>query len=68
MSRENVSRADTPTPCSSMSSASSRALQNGQWLVLGSYTADECASSEPFEAVELELALVFPPEASAPEP
>jgi Uma2 family endonuclease len=44
-----------------------RVLREGQWLVLGSYTAEDRACIEPFEAVELELALIFPPELPATE-
>lgn len=45
-----------------------RVLRDGQWLVQGSYAAGDRARSEPFDAVELELALVFPPEAPISEP
>lgn len=38
-----------------------RALHEGRWLVQG-FTAEEAARIAPFDAIELDLSLVFPPE------
>ena len=39
-----------------------RQLREGQWVIAGSFTSADRARIEPFEAVELELAVIFPPE------
>jgi Uma2 family endonuclease len=44
-----------------------RQLREGQWLIAGSFTSADRARIEPFEAVELELGVIFPPETPAGE-
>jgi Uma2 family endonuclease len=42
-----------------------RVLRERQWLVLESFSANDRARIEPFEAIELELGLISPPEPAA---
>ncbi|WP_426756572.1 Uma2 family endonuclease [Myxococcus sp. Y35] len=41
-------------------------LSSGQWLEQGTWTGDERVRAEPFEALELELGVLWLPEAKAP--
>lgn len=36
-----------------------RRTEEGQWLLVGSFAGDALVRAEPFEAIELELALVW---------
>ncbi len=45
-----------------------RVLERGRWVVTGSYAGTDRARVEPFEAVELDLASIFPPEPPPTEP
>jgi Uma2 family endonuclease len=41
-------------------------LHEGRWVERGAYSGDERVRAEPFEAIELELAALWLPEAKAP--
>ncbi len=40
--------------------------QEGQWVSRGRYSGEERVRAEPFEALELELGALWPPELDAP--
>ncbi len=41
---------------------------DGRWLRLGAWTAEHRAAVPPFEAIEIEIGRLFPPEPPAPAP
>lgn len=43
-------------------------LEGGRWVELGTYTGDERVRAEPFEAVELELGILWLPESTPKTP